>query len=1106
MNCPHCGHTLIDEAAFCPWCDRPLLDAPTYDDYAYEAFISYRHLPHDHQVAVRLQRSLEGFRIPKALRKDPTKKRLGKLFRDEDELPIASSLPNQIDEALRRSSILIVISSPQMRESQWVQREIETFAAYHGRSRIRIALIEGEPDESFPELLLTKTVVGADGSLSEVEEEPLAADFRDLSRKHFDTERLRLVASILGCGYDDLRQRMRARRQRVALAAAAVVSAVSVSFGSFALWQRAQIRENLRLAQINESELLAEEAEELYEQGDRYQAVAVSLSALPESAESTDRPYVPAAQMALEHALNIYPNRLDNFYWTCDFSLRGLEPAGAAYAPDGSIAARDTDGVIRVFDCNGYETASIDAEVTPHVAGAGTAYTYAPRLCFANDDLLCASVGTVALYDLETQEEVWTQAFEGSTPSSAFALNADSSLFTLTMPGKEANTRRTVVARVADGTIVDEFSYDCPDWPSDSLNLENPCATFSDDDSKLAVGMSGRAFVLDRATGGVSQVELAQDEVVELQFRGDELLALSEQTLGTDTTVLVQPAAVQRLSASLEELWSYTTEETVAVGDDGVYLNSHAGLYGSFSSDGTTEDREFVLLRSAIVALDATTGEETYRYEPKEPILDCLPVGNSYHIITAAGSLVFHGMSEFVSTWNSFNANLGAATAAHFHVHQGGISLVLWSSEPNRCRVYDYGGMGILSSEHYALQRYETTMWNMPVWSQNALLTTDGICLLDPETLETTRTVALEELPALSQVDHPGIYRMENGRLYAYGSTQQGDEATSFIYVLSPEGADQDSSLSLSGIALDADDPCALRECETPDGRSCLLVHDELNVLLLDLATGEELCRILCDEPVNDCWYARGKVVVSHGYASAESASIDFLLNRMDYLSGNTAGIHLKTYRASDGSELGSPWDGARPWGGLSSCVSIDGSGTRLAVACADGSVRLYDIGQGSLLWESAKIENAFQCVYADSASGNVLMQDRAGYLILLSGADGTPLKTSSLTVEGIDSIRATQDAGLIEGRYQHHDVFESNGLIVISLDQESFGPVSEIPLGLFRNASGTRVALRDEYLNKSVLVCVCPTLDQLIEIAGETASYHAINDYERLIYRVSES
>ena len=156
MNCPHCGQHVIDEAAFCPWCDSRIPDGPVYEDYVYEAFISYRHLPHDHKVAVRLQRSIEGFRIPKALRKDPDKKRLGKLFRDEDELPIASSLPDQIDEALRRSSTLIVISSPQMRESQWVRREVEQFASYHGRQRIRIALIEGEPDESFPELLMTK--------------------------------------------------------------------------------------------------------------------------------------------------------------------------------------------------------------------------------------------------------------------------------------------------------------------------------------------------------------------------------------------------------------------------------------------------------------------------------------------------------------------------------------------------------------------------------------------------------------------------------------------------------------------------------------------------------------------------------------------------------------------------------------------------------------------------------------------------------------------------------------------------------------------------------------------------------------------------------------
>ena len=224
MNCPCCGHTLVEDAAFCPWCDASVPGGPRYDDYVYEAFISYRHLPLDHQVAERVQRSVEGFVIPKPLRAKAGRDRLGKLFRDEDELPTATSLPDQIGDALKRSRMLIVICSPKTRESAWVQREVELFASYHGRSRIRIALAAGEPDESFPELLLHRTVVAEDGSVTLVEEEPLAADFRDLSRKHVATERLRIVASLIGCGYDDLRHRMRARRQRLVLAASALIS------------------------------------------------------------------------------------------------------------------------------------------------------------------------------------------------------------------------------------------------------------------------------------------------------------------------------------------------------------------------------------------------------------------------------------------------------------------------------------------------------------------------------------------------------------------------------------------------------------------------------------------------------------------------------------------------------------------------------------------------------------------------------------------------------------------------------------------------------------------------------------------------------------------
>ena len=50
----------------------------------------------------------------------------------------------QILDALQHSRSLVVICSKATRESIWVQREVETFASYHGRDRILIALAEGE--------------------------------------------------------------------------------------------------------------------------------------------------------------------------------------------------------------------------------------------------------------------------------------------------------------------------------------------------------------------------------------------------------------------------------------------------------------------------------------------------------------------------------------------------------------------------------------------------------------------------------------------------------------------------------------------------------------------------------------------------------------------------------------------------------------------------------------------------------------------------------------------------------------------------------------------------------------------------------------------------
>ena len=78
----------------------------------YDAFISYRHIDPDTQVATKLARSIENYRIPLSLRKQIGKKRMGKVFLDRDELPTSTDLGSGIEEALQASDYLIAVSSP----------------------------------------------------------------------------------------------------------------------------------------------------------------------------------------------------------------------------------------------------------------------------------------------------------------------------------------------------------------------------------------------------------------------------------------------------------------------------------------------------------------------------------------------------------------------------------------------------------------------------------------------------------------------------------------------------------------------------------------------------------------------------------------------------------------------------------------------------------------------------------------------------------------------------------------------------------------------------------------------------------------------------------
>lgn len=304
----------------------------------YDAFISYRHTPLDQFVAQNLHKKLEAFRLPSSLVKQrggDCKKKIERVFRDRDELPLASNLADPITQALKDSEFLIVICSPRLPQSQWCRKEIETFMDMHGRDRILAVLIEGEPEDSFPEELLyrKREVTQADGSVQVIREpvEPLAADMRGKTKreilKAMDGELLRLAAAMFGCAYDDLKQRHKEQKMKRMLSVSLAASSVFLIFGAVSAamafriqmqkeqiqaqsdeiaGQKEHIEIQYREALENQSRSLAEKSLGLLEEGDRLGAIQTALEAFRDLEDGTSMPVTSEAQYALAESTYVY--------------------------------------------------------------------------------------------------------------------------------------------------------------------------------------------------------------------------------------------------------------------------------------------------------------------------------------------------------------------------------------------------------------------------------------------------------------------------------------------------------------------------------------------------------------------------------------------------------------------------------------------------------------------------------------------------------------------------------------------------------------------------------------------------------------------------------
>ena len=262
--------------------------------FHYDAFISYRHADLDKAAAVGLHRRLESFRMPAGLRTDlpEEKRRIQRVFRDQDELPLSSNLSDAIESALKNTDWLIVIATPRFPQSKWCAKEIERFTELYGQDHILVVLADGMPEESIPEVLRFRQ----NGAVDEI-----VADVR--GKNTLDEAALRIAARMYDLDPAELKHRVRERRVKRIAAVSAFAAAVLLLFAMYCAAQftrisaqndmitaqNAELQEQYQAQKKKYQDSMAATARRLKEQGRRKDALYTVFSALD---------YAPGAETA----------------------------------------------------------------------------------------------------------------------------------------------------------------------------------------------------------------------------------------------------------------------------------------------------------------------------------------------------------------------------------------------------------------------------------------------------------------------------------------------------------------------------------------------------------------------------------------------------------------------------------------------------------------------------------------------------------------------------------------------------------------------------------------------------------------------------------------
>lgn len=218
------------------------------EEYKYFAFISYN--SKDAQWGRRLQRKLEGYRMPATLCSVHGWKRrpIAPVFYAPTDIQ-PGDLRQELETRLRASRHLIVICSPHSAKAKWVGWEIAYFHSLGRTENIHFFIVDGEPHSQDPERECFNPIIEELGI-----PEQLGANIHErVSRWPWvNRERayVQLVTKLLGVEFDSLWQRhKRLQRRRCALWAIGIVAVVATII---CIWRTNQpVDVNIRLLETS---------------------------------------------------------------------------------------------------------------------------------------------------------------------------------------------------------------------------------------------------------------------------------------------------------------------------------------------------------------------------------------------------------------------------------------------------------------------------------------------------------------------------------------------------------------------------------------------------------------------------------------------------------------------------------------------------------------------------------------------------------------------------------------------------------------------------------------------------------------------------------------